>query len=240
MSFDIHSLVKIGGQNQSQSIFTYITDDTRAAVESSGYFDDAFGALREDDYIIVRNTNEDYQLRVMSQTKPITTELLFRMTEGAQTTGWVQITDTTYTDVSPFAVLSGVRTKLDLNSDAVIETYAPPNTTADFFYDPTLKRIETENVGDAYLFRLNMKIDPAQTNGAFDLELDIGDGSEIVILERATTLSKGTSTFTYTTTNLYYSLGTFAANGGEFYVTPTVNIDIYDMSLVITRVHKAG
>ena len=240
MAFDIHSLVKIGGQGQAQCIFTYVTDDGRAEVEANGYFDEAFGTLKDDDYIIVRNTNEDYQLRVTSQAKPITVSFLFRMTEGAQTTGWIQVTDNTYTDVSQFAVLSGVRTKLDLNSDAVIETYAPPNTTANFFYNPTLKRIQTENIGDAYLFRLNMKVDPAQTNGAFDLELDIGDGSEIVILERATTLSKGTDVFPYTTTNLYYCLTTFDTNGGEFYVTPTVNVGIYDMSLVITRVHKAS
>lgn len=239
MAFDNEALVKIGGQNQAQAMYTYVTTDSRATVEASGYFNDAFGRLREDDYIIVRNSNEDYQLRVASQSLPITTSFLFRMTEGAQTTGWVQISDTTYTSGSPFSVTASVRTKLDLNSDSVIETYAPPNTDADFFYNPTLKQIETENIGDAYLFRLNMKIDPAQTNGAFDLELDIGDGSEIVILERATTLSKGTNTFPYTTTNLYYTLGTFDVNGGEFYVTPTVNVGIYDMSLVIARIHKA-
>lgn len=152
--------------------------------------------------------------------------------------GWIQVSDNTYTVGSPKAITGGVRTKLDISADSVIESQAPVGTTAATFWDNTNKKMLTENSGDAYIVRLNATIDPATTNTYFTLELDIG-GSQGAILSRTQSLSKGSAIDTYSTTNLIYALGTFAANGGEFYITPNNNIDIYDMSLVIARTHRA-
>lgn len=227
-----------GNPGAAQNIFTYKTDDNRSTVTASGYFNAARGTLKVNDYIFVRNSAEDYIIRVTSVASAvIQTELLTYLSDLAQTTGWVQITDSTYTSGSPQAITASTRTKLDINVDSVIESQAPFGTTAETFYNSTSKKIFGESSGDSYIFRLQMTVDPATTNGAMDLELDIG-GAQGVIFERTTTFPKGSAPFQYTTSNLYYTLGTFQANGGDLYVTPTVNVDIYDISLVITRTHK--
>lgn len=156
-------------------------------------------------------------------------------------TGWFQVTDQTYTSGSPQTFTNGVRAKLDINVDASITSSIPVGTTLSTFYNSTTKRLYGENSGDSYLFRLQWVMAPSASNiNYLDLELDIG-GSQGAIFQRTATFPKGTSPSSYSTTNLYYTLGTFQANGGEFYVTADgANVDIYDITLLVSRLHKAG
>ena len=50
MAFDFESLTRIGGQPQSSSLFTYITEDSLSTVSADGYF--PLSVTREGDFII--------------------------------------------------------------------------------------------------------------------------------------------------------------------------------------------
>lgn len=238
MAFTKDSLVRINGQAQAQAMFTYYTTDAAATVTAAGYFNSALGTLRESDYIFVRNSSEDYILRVSSAVKDnVSAELLTYLTNSAQASGWFQASDNTYTSSSPFSITANVRTKLDFNADSIIDTYVPSGTTASTFYDTVNNKIYGENDGDAFIIRVNATVKPAATNSYITFDLDIG-GSQGIILENTRSLIKGTAAQPVSKSDLIYTLNTFNTNGGEIYVTCNNNCDFYDMSFVMTRVHK--
>ena len=240
MAYTDDTLVKIGGQNQAQSIYGYSTGDDLPTVTAAGYFSSAFGKLREDDYIFVRNTDEDYLLRISTASGGVVTaSLLTYLSGAAQTSGWVQITDNTYTSGSPFALSGLTRTKLDVNTDSTIETYAPFGTTASTFWDDATSKLYGENVGDAFELRLQATAQPAQQNTYMTVEIDIG-GSQGIIWADTRSFIKGTSAQRIVRDISYYTLSTFQANGGEIYLESNNNVDIYDITLFIRRVHRGG
>jgi len=238
MAFDNDMLVKIGGQNQAQAFYTYKTDDNLATVTTAGYFSEAFGKLRENDYIIVRNSAEDYMLRVSTASAGVVSaSLMLYLDRLGQTSGWVHIIDTTYTSGSPLALTAGVRTKLDLNSDSVIESNAPPGTTAATFWDEVTSKLYGETVGDAFELRFQFTAQPANQNSYITVDLDIG-GSQGIIWDHTTSFIKGTSAQRVVRDISYYTLDTFNTNGGEIYLTANNNTNMYNMSFLIRRVHK--
>lgn len=172
MAYTDETLVKIGGQNQAQVIYSYKTSDELTAVTGAGYFNKAFGKLRLQDYIFVRNTDEDYLLRITTASGGVVTaSLLTYLSGSAQTSGWVQIADNTYTSISPLALSANTRTKLDLNTDSVIESHAPFGTTASTFWDDATSKLYGENEGDAFELRWQATVDPAQNNTYMTVDL---------------------------------------------------------------------
>ena len=158
---------------------------------------------------------------------------------GGSNLGWVQITDTTYTSGSPFAVSASTRTKLTINADSVIESHAPVGLDAsDFYTDATNKVLGVES-GDAYIIRLDFTANPTLSNRNMFIEFDIG-GAQGVIFERLVRLARGAATDTpVSTTNFYYALSTFISNGMEIYVECDGDVDLFDFTIIISRVNTA-
>lgn len=153
--------------------------------------------------------------------------------------GWVNIIDTTYTSGAPLTLSNGARTLLDLNADVFLEDYAPNGFTGADFYDNATSKITPLGLGDSYIYRISLTAVPAQNDKTLILDLDIG-GTQGIILQRSTRLSKGAGTENFiSTTNSIFTLGTFVANGGELYLTCDGACDIYGISLFIQRVTLA-
>lgn len=239
MAFNLSNLYSATGTaGDAPNLFTYKTDDNLTTVTTAGYFNSARGALKENDYVFVRNSAEDYALRISDGTAGnVTAELMLYLDRQGQTSGWIQITDTTYTSGSPFALTGGVRKKLDLNTDSSITDHAPPGTTEATFWDDATSKLRGENVGDAYSLRFQFTAQPAANNTYLTVDLDIG-GAQGIIWEDTRSFIKGTSAQKKVRDIDYYTLDTFIANGGEIYLTTNNNCNIWNMTFFIRRVHK--
>jgi len=153
-------------------------------------------------------------------------------------TGWAQYADTQYTVGNPFVVSAGTTVALPNNAGSTITSQLPTGVTE--LYDGT--RMVSDDVGAAYAIRIGFTVSNSSQTGAFALDADIsaaGDGS-IDIFNRTTSLARGANTpQAYNTTNLIYSLGTFAANGAIIrFESIAGDSSIYDISYVISKIHK--
>lgn len=153
--------------------------------------------------------------------------------------GWTAINDTTYTSGSPFSITSGVDTYLVFNNDSVLEAYAPLGTTAADYFDDVNNRITTAGVGHSYIFRLTFKCVPANNSRVLNIQYDIGTGlgSQIPIDSRSSELRTAGVASNVSLSSLIYTLGTFDTNGMGIILNANTNCDIYDISMVITRVN---
>lgn len=162
--------------------------------------------------------------------------LLSEINNRKQSDGWWNITDQTYTDSNPLVLEQGVREKLVINSDNVTNGFGANNLNADSIWDPITSSFKPIALGDSYIFRLTGTGSPLVNNSNLKIELDIG-GSQGVIWEETISLSRGADIgVKFVTTNSIFSLSTFIANGGDFYVTCDGIAEIYDLSLFIQKI----
>lgn len=148
--------------------------------------------------------------------------------------GWALYTDTTYTDVSPFTILSGVRTKIPNDSGAGITTQLPLDTAT--FYNSVTGKLIGTNDGDLLSVTLRFKAKMSVNNGYFDLDIDIA-GTQGIISGESVIFSRVANTEQRFDIDLDYFTGsTFLANGGDFNITPlNGDLEMYDIQFLIKR-----
>lgn len=155
-------------------------------------------------------------------------------------TGWAKYTYGQYTIGSPLVITAGDTATITINNASTITSQLPLGV--DSLWDSANNKIIPENSGDAYLIRIDFITYTNNNNGLANYLLDIG-GSQGVILKRLINFPRGTGSGNardYSTTTMVYALNTFVANGGEIKITSiTGTTTIYDINLVITRIHKA-
>jgi len=163
---------------------------------------------------------------------------LIAVIDAGSFTGWARYLDATYTVGSPLAILSGVRATLTNNAVSKLETQLPDGVTS-FFNDGTQKILAIEN-GDSYNLSIRFKAKMSVLSGYFDIDLDIG-GAQGIISQESILFTRGSGTEQRFDIDLTVFSGvTFVANGGTLSITPqNGDIDIYDISFVIVRTHKA-
>lgn len=180
--------------------------------------------------------DNDEILKVLSDLITADTNLQTEIDEVKLSTGWWNITDTTFIESSPQTISSGVRTKLQINSDSVINGFGANNQPSADIWDDVNNKITPLINGDSYIFRLSLTANPTLNNRNFTVDLDIG-GTQNIIFERTTRLARGANTNTKVSmTNSIFTLGTFIANGGEIYITCDGDVEIFDISLFIQKV----
>lgn len=157
-------------------------------------------------------------------------------------TGWAQYIDGQYTSGSPLSVNNAkVLLTIDttIGTGSKIETYLPSGV--DSFWDESTDRIQAQKEGDAYTIRVNFVGDPSGISDFGQIIFDIGDSApDIPIATRTVSFAKATATSVSTTTSLF-SLATFVENGCKIYFDTSDSgdsVDIYDISIVITRTHS--
>lgn len=155
-------------------------------------------------------------------------------------TGWAQYNGDFYDTDNKLVVTEGDTSTLYVNNSSVINSQLPIGVSS--FYNESDTTIIGVNSGDAYLLRVSFKASSSINNGRAELLLDIGASPQrIIILGRNIGLSRGSNvTQTISSTSSIYSLNTFVANGCKVKIyADDGNISVWDISFLITRVHKA-
>lgn len=167
------------------------------------------------------------------------TDTLFGTGGGLDELGWIAIGDTTYTSLSPFSISSGVDTVLQFNIDTVQNGYAPNGYTQTDFFDDTNYRIDSPVLGASYAFRLTFKAVPTNSSRVLNVTYSIGTGvgSQIPVYASSHELRSAGVASNISETSLIYTLNTFLTNGMEIILNATTDTDIYDISMVISRLN---
>jgi hypothetical protein len=159
---------------------------------------------------------------------------------SASDTGWAQYSDSVYSAGSPLVINQGNSATLTNNANATITSQLPVDITA--LWDSSNNKITPKNSGDGYTLRVDFMAFTSVTEGYAVINLDIG-GSQGVIQSIPVQFPRGSgsgNTRSFSDTVMFYSLGTFVANGGTLTVEAVRgNISIYDIRFVISRFHKA-
>jgi len=141
--------------------------------------------------------------------------------------GWAQFTDSQYTSASPLTIPANTRTLLPNNANGILNPFGPPTSSGWI----TAGTFNPDAVGDFYLIRTTLTVDPTLNNRNFTVELDIGDGiTPINIWSQTYRLARGAGVNTPLSIVIpVYTLSTFLANGGKVYVTCDGEINVFDI-----------
>lgn len=157
-----------------------------------------------------------------------------------ENTGWASYGDSVRTSVAPIVVIEGATGVITNNAANVINSQLPLGVAS--FYDSTTNKITPENSGDAYMIRIDFTAFTNNQNGLATLEIDIGEPQN-EILKRGFTFPKGTGLangIEVSASTLIYTLDTFISNGGSIELKSDVgSTSIYDITFIISRIHKA-
>jgi hypothetical protein len=159
-------------------------------------------------------------------------------TETYNMTGWARYLDTIYTSGSPLSIASGVRATLTNNANNKLETQLPSDATK--FFDETTQKFIAINNGDSYNLSIRFKAKIDVNNGYFDIDLDIGGTQGIISQESVIFTRAANNEQRFDIDLVLFSGSTFVSNGGSLKITPqNGNMQIYDISFVIVRTHRA-
>lgn len=149
--------------------------------------------------------------------------------------GWLWYTDATHTAASKQSISADARTLFTVDgAGAATDTRFRDGLPVSVWASNTL---QPQAAGESYSLRLQYKAQPAVSGAGeyITLQLDIG-GTLATIYEETRPILKGSSvvsSFVYAIP--VFCLETFFANGGQFYVTPSANITLWDKAIFILR-----
>lgn len=163
--------------------------------------------------------------------------------EVSKYTGYVSYNDTQYTELSPFTVLANTLTKVPNNAGNIVDGQKPIDVSD--FYDSTTQKILGRN-WDGLWFTIFFYAVPSVQNQSFDGYIDItwGTGTpanlaklypNTIPFPKGSGVERGVS-FDVTAA---YTLWTWEANWGDFYVESNADFDIYGIIFNFNRNHKA-
>ena len=151
---------------------------------------------------------------------------------GDTQVSWANYADDQYDTGSRLSLTGGVRVKLPNNAANTINTYMPSGVE---FYDGISQKITPAAVGETYELRINFKGESSTNNNYAAIELDIG-GTQGTIIERTITFPRGSNVeHSFSTTTSIFCLETFITNGGEIFITPNNQIQVWDISFMLVR-----
>ena len=154
-------------------------------------------------------------------------------------TAWQYFVSTNYT---PEVVVGNDTTVKLLNNGAGVGgfSYQGPRSGWNFWNSET-SLIEPEFEGDSFSVELRLDIQNSASSGAyFDLKMEIGSGTPIVIPLGVYTFPKGAATQAFATTKAIFCADTFKASGGTIFLTNsgTGTLTIKSFGILLVRTHK--
>jgi hypothetical protein len=150
--------------------------------------------------------------------------------------GWAYYKDATYTSGSPLTLGNGVRTQLTIDGlfGTTTTDYLPDGVAA--FWDTSANKIIPEKLGDSYDMRLDLVVDVPTNTETILIQLDIGSGAEINVVQRNVSFVESGAGQTVSIGFPIFCLATFIANGGKIYLTASsAGFDIYEAAIFLKR-----
>ena len=163
-------------------------------------------------------------------------------------TGWGNYADdATDSSNSVPVVLNSTSALTQITNDGVgtatVTDYLPQNLDNS---PPTLNLLADDAIqavaGDAFDLRISFDATPAAIDSWFDVVLDIGDGSPIIIASQTIVLPKGAATTRVVVAFPIFVGPTFEANGCKVYIDTSLsgdNIDLSDIAFFIKQDYRA-
>lgn len=155
-------------------------------------------------------------------------------------TGWEHSVDSTYTSGSPLSITGGTRTKVTIDGagTASENSYLPEEASA--LWNVGNNTFDPVYVGDCYDVRLQFKCSTTNSGDYVDCDLDIGGSLGVILAETRPILKASDATNTVVFSWPVFTMDTFLANSGEFYITPSANTDFWDFAITIIKTHNGG
>jgi len=158
----------------------------------------------------------------------------------SKSTGWAHYFDSTYNSGSKLALSAGVRTKITIDG---LGTGTDATNVADGdtnYWNTSTNRITPAALDDVYEVTFRFKADTTASKPYFDLEFDVGGGVGVVSAVTAEVIKGSSAVNRFDFTSSFHTSSVFLANGAELYFNSSATINVYDMNIMITKLHQAG
>lgn len=154
--------------------------------------------------------------------------------------GWVNVTDSQYTQAAPLAIAAGVKTQITIDGLGAATNRAYANGLhSDVWSD---NRFKPADVGEVYTLRLTGLITQTSSgSGHFaTFEADIGTNeAPFIAAVQSVPLIKGHGNpTTFTISAPFFTLETFGRNGARLFLTPSVDVTLHGAAIFIQRTFK--
>jgi hypothetical protein len=145
--------------------------------------------------------------------------------------GWAQYNDTQYTQASPRTILANTRAQVTMNVNTPTIDYLQGSMVGHSHWQEN--KFTPRAIGDSYLISLRATLRPSLIQGAALIELDIGGVFGPIVTKRVD-LGLNIAAFEQLAIEMpVYCLGTFLTNGGTIYITPTVDVELADVNMLV-------
>lgn len=151
--------------------------------------------------------------------------------------GWRFCQVGTYTLASPLAIADGVKTKLLFNPVSFSFT---DGRNFNLNYNTSTERFMPQQVGDALLVNLRLRVKPSAQAGTMDITLESPTVAFNPIMSDTKTFNKsaGTEHFMSSFAPIFISADV-VTNGLEVYIKPLgTNLQVYDISIMVSKLYN--
>lgn len=155
-------------------------------------------------------------------------------------TGWAHYFDSTYTSSSKLALSSGVRTKITIDGLGAGTDNSNVAIGDTDYWNTSTNKITPAALDDVYEVTFRFKADTSASKPYFDLEFDVGGGVGVVSAVTAEVIKGSSALNRFDFTSSFHTSSVFLANGAELYFNSSATINVYDMNIMITKLHQAG
>lgn len=208
-----------------------------------GWFKQLKEPLSGSDEVMVKRGDEVYRLSYDALSGTIVEEAVSEVGEVPQVPdplgGWGHWADSVHTSGSPQEITGGARTQFTVDGlGATTETSMLPGEDSGVFSSSV---IHPNNIGDAFMLRIRITVVPqAVSQGEYvEVHLDIGSGSQVNIVTDRIELTKGIGVAHVKALSFpIFCMSTFNANGGVIYITPSIDVNVYDKSIYLQRTFR--
>lgn len=146
--------------------------------------------------------------------------------------GWVEYGDTANTMANPQVLSPSINTLITIDGLANILEQQPLNNSL-----WQNNRITPIKRGDAYVIRLDFTASIQNSDGYFDLRINIGGTIGDLFQDRLQFPKGNNVAHRFSKTILIYTLDTFISNGGQIFVQSTHTANIWDKRIIISKIH---
>jgi len=155
-------------------------------------------------------------------------------------TGWAHYFDSTYTSGSPLALSTGVRTKVTIDGLGAGTETASIAVGDTNYWNTTTNKVTPTALNDAYSVVFRFKATTTASKPYFDIEFDIGGGIGVSSSLTREVIKGSSAVNWFDLSSVFHVNSTFLANGAEIYFNSSATINIYDMNIMIIKIHQAG
>ena len=159
----------------------------------------------------------------------------------SKATGWAHYFDSVYTNASPLVLTAGSRQQIFINGDVTAGTDISNVADGDTnYWDTSTNKITPAALNDVYEVTLRFKAKTTASKPYFDLEFDIGGAVGVVSAVTAEVIKGSSVENRFDFTSSFHTSSVFLANGAELYFNSSATINVYDLNIMITKLHQAG